>query len=353
MDNQKLIKLNTLINKSYECFSFAEFLKLTILKLHELVMYDSGMFFCGISKDCSFFKPYVDGVVDTYYEKQNFPEMEEYLSRKENVYTGNEAYVYKALDFTHGVVQIIDEPRNDFLTSQENFHIACIRIVNKGKFLGEIYLHRSISRPDFDEEDMFILQLLQPHISTVFSIIHTVIAIKHLESDNQLMTRKGMCLLDRELNLVGGNVTGLEMLKIQTIFGSSILYHVKELCHDMQNNSKDTLIVTLNSETYKTAVGALCIDVYYRNGKMVDKNTQFLIVMELINPDYSISDYKFKFTKRESDIIDGIIQGKNNAQLARTLHLSENTIKTHIKSIYHKVGANNRTELTYILMLNK
>lgn len=54
MENRKLIKLNRLINNSYECFSFAEFLKLTIFKLHELVMYDSGMFFCGISRDCSF-----------------------------------------------------------------------------------------------------------------------------------------------------------------------------------------------------------------------------------------------------------------------------------------------------------
>ncbi|NLI91454.1 MAG: response regulator transcription factor [Peptococcaceae bacterium] len=40
------------------------------------------------------------------------------------------------------------------------------------------------------------------------------------------------------------------------------------------------------------------------------------------------------------------------ARSARTAVFSENTIKTHIKSIYKKTGANNRTELAYVLMLN-
>jgi len=79
IEQQKIMKLNTLIASAYECFSFEEFLKLSILKLHELVMYDSGMFFCAISKDSSFFKPYLGGKIETYYQKQRFPEREKYL----------------------------------------------------------------------------------------------------------------------------------------------------------------------------------------------------------------------------------------------------------------------------------
>lgn len=353
MENQKLLKLNRLISKSYECYSFAEFLKLTILNLHELVMYDSGMFFCGISKDCSFFKPYIGGDIESYYKKYEFSAMEEYLSQNETEGAGREAYVYKALDYTQGLVQISHEPRSEFLNTQDNFRIVCMRIINKDQFLGEIYLHRSMDRPDFNEEDMLILQLLQPHVSTVFSIIHTVTAIKFLETDNQLLSRKGMCILDSEFNLVGGNVTGLEMLKISTAYGSSVLYHVKELCEDILASNQGGITVSLRTETLKTHGEEVTIDIYFRDGKRLTKNTQFIIVMEIVNTDHKLSDYKFKFTKREADIIDGIIQGKNNAQLAGALNLSENTIKTHIKSIYHKVGANNRTELAYILMLNR
>jgi DNA-binding NarL/FixJ family response regulator len=97
----------------------------------------------------------------------------------------------------------------------------------------------------------------------------------------------------------------------------------------------------------------MAIDFYLRYDKRQKRNTQFIIVMEFVNPDQKLTDYKFKFTKREADIIDGIVQGKNNIQLAKALNLSENTIKTHVKSIYRKAGANNRAELTYLLMLNK
>ena len=349
MENQKLLKLNQMINSAYDCFSFTEFLKLAILKLNELVSYDSGMFFCGISRDCSFFKPYTGGNVDQHFTKQRFPEREDYLKKEE---VGKEAMVYKALDYKRGIVAIDDEPRSSFLDSQEDFHVACIRIIYKGQFMGEIYLHRSKEKPDFDEEDMFTLRLLQPHISTVFHVIHTVTAIKYLETDNGMMSRKGLCVLDKELSLTGGNVTGLEMLKAATIFGSSVLYHVKELCEDMTSEIKSSVRTLQRSDVFKTDSGNLNADiVFYRSGKG-KKAGQFFIALEFEEGDQVLTDYKFKFTKREADIIDGIIQGKNNVQLAASLSLSENTIKTHVQNIYRKAGANNRTELAYILMMN-
>ncbi|MHB1405256.1 MAG: helix-turn-helix transcriptional regulator, partial [Desulfitobacteriaceae bacterium] len=350
-----LLKLNTLINNAYECFSFEEFLKLSIVKLHELVMYDSGMFFCAISKDSSFFKPYIGGNIEAYYKKQNFPEREQYLSQAENSHAGSEALVYKSVDYSHGVVQVNNEPRRAFLSSQIDFNIACMRIIHKGQFLGEIYLHRGKDKPDFDDEDLFILRLLQPHVSTVFSMIHTIIAVKYLETNQETSARKGICLFDRELSLTGGNVTGIEMLKVSTVFGSSVLYHIKEMCADLLNDeaTKSSANALLYSTLLKTAKGDMQIDIFVKNDRKRSKNLQFVAVMEFCNEEQSTGDYKFKFTRREADIIDGLIQGKNNSQLAKALSLSQNTIKTHIQSIYKKTGANNRTELTYILMLNQ
>ena len=284
--------------------------------------------------------------------EQQFPEREDYLKQKEEG-TGGETLVYKALDYRQGSIIVGNEPRSGFLSSQEDFHVACVRIVYKGQFMGEIYLHRSKDRPDFNEEDMFLLRLLQPHISTVFHIIHTVTAIDYLETDGGLMSRKGLCLLDKELSITGGNVTGLEMLKIPTVFGSSILYHVKELCEDILSETKAGARTLLRSGVFKTGNGNLAADILFYRGGRGGKDGQFFTAMEFENGDQAIADYKFKFTKREADIIDGIVQGKNNAQLAGVLNLSENTVKTHIRSIYRKAGANNRTELAYILMMNQ
>ena len=355
MEDRKLMRLNSFINRSYECFSFHEFLKLAILMLHELVMYDSGMFFCGISKDCSYFKPYVGGPIEKHYKKQNFHEKDDYLCRGENNDTGNEAYVYKAIDYTHAIVRLNGDPRGGFLTAQQDFHIACIRIINKGQFMGEIYLHRGKEKPDFDDDDMFTLRLMQPHVSTVFSIIHTVTAVKHLETNNQSGFAMGICIFDCDMSLTGGNVNGIDMLKAATVFGSSVLYHVKELCMDLSDSRKDRKNVKMNAGAtiLKTLSGDIKIHIFLNADGGISNKIQYIVIMQYCNEEHITADYKYKFTKREADIIDGLIQGKNNARLAEALNISENTIKTHIKSIYKKTGANNRTELAYVLMLNR
>jgi DNA-binding CsgD family transcriptional regulator len=190
-------------------------------------------------------------------------------------------------------------------------------------------------------------------VSTVFNIIHTVTAVKYLETDSGRIDRKGLCLLDGELMIAGGNVTGLDMLKLSTVFGSSVLYHLKEFCEDMLAEQKGGSCAAYQQTSFKTGNGILYVDiVFHWDGKRKDSRKIF-VSMEFRDKEHSVSEYKFKFTKREADIIDGIIQGKNNAQLANALSLSENTIKTHLQSIFRKVGANNRTELAYILLLNK
>ena len=120
----------------------------------------------------------------------------------------------------------------------------------------------------------------------------------------------------------------------------------------MMTNTKGSSALMLKSEAWKTNNGDLLTDIVY-SGKMGRKKGQFFIAMEFEDREQAIADYKFKFTKREADIIDGVIQGKNNTQLASSLNVSENTVKTHIHNIYRKVGASNRTELTYILMSNQ
>ena len=49
-------------------------------------------------------------------------------------------------------------------------------------------------------------------------------------------------------------------------------------------------------------------------------------------------------TDRESEILALITQGKSNADIAGLTHLSPNTVKSYIRSVYGKIGASNRVE---------
>jgi DNA-binding NarL/FixJ family response regulator len=49
-------------------------------------------------------------------------------------------------------------------------------------------------------------------------------------------------------------------------------------------------------------------------------------------------------TDRESEILALITQGKSNMDVAELTHLSPNTVKSYIRSVYRKIGASSRTQ---------
>ena len=50
-----------------------------------------------------------------------------------------------------------------------------------------------------------------------------------------------------------------------------------------------------------------------------------------------------ELTVREQEILDGILQGWSNAQLAERLHISVATVKTHVSNVLAKLGARSRS----------
>ncbi len=51
-----------------------------------------------------------------------------------------------------------------------------------------------------------------------------------------------------------------------------------------------------------------------------------------------------KLTQRETQVLQGLTEGKSNKEIARDLDLTEPTIKLHVKTLYRKLGVANRTQ---------
>jgi DNA-binding NarL/FixJ family response regulator len=49
-------------------------------------------------------------------------------------------------------------------------------------------------------------------------------------------------------------------------------------------------------------------------------------------------------TKRETEVLEGIANGKSRSKIAKDLFLDLETIKSHIKNIYHKLNVNSKEE---------
>lgn len=52
-----------------------------------------------------------------------------------------------------------------------------------------------------------------------------------------------------------------------------------------------------------------------------------------------------RLSKREADVVNLLAEGLSNRDIARSLNLSENTIKNYLFRIFEKFGVSNRTEL--------
>ncbi|WP_339028198.1 response regulator transcription factor [Bradyrhizobium symbiodeficiens] len=51
-----------------------------------------------------------------------------------------------------------------------------------------------------------------------------------------------------------------------------------------------------------------------------------------------------QLSSRELEILDRIVQGESNKHIARFFSITEPTVKVHVKNIFRKIGANNRTQ---------
>jgi len=55
-----------------------------------------------------------------------------------------------------------------------------------------------------------------------------------------------------------------------------------------------------------------------------------------------------KLSPRELQVLKGLTEGKSNKEIASDLDLQEPTVKLHVKTLYRKVGAANRTQAALI-----
>lgn len=55
-----------------------------------------------------------------------------------------------------------------------------------------------------------------------------------------------------------------------------------------------------------------------------------------------------KLTPREFQVLRGLTEGKSNKEIARDLEIQEPTVKLHVKTLYRKIDASNRTQAALI-----
>lgn len=91
--------------------------------------------------------------------------------------------------------------------------------------------------------------------------------------------------------------------------------------------------------------------IWIANQLLKPKIETVIIEKEVIKPipeEFSINQSeldKFNFTSRELEVLQLLIQGKSNLEIAESLFLSISTIKTHVSNIFIKMDVKSRTQV--------
>lgn len=58
---------------------------------------------------------------------------------------------------------------------------------------------------------------------------------------------------------------------------------------------------------------------------------------------------EFDLTRREEEVLIMLIEGRTRSEVARSLYLSDNTVKTHVRNLYKKLKVGSKDELVAVI----
>jgi DNA-binding CsgD family transcriptional regulator len=110
------------------------------------------------------------------------------------------------------------------------------------------------------------------------------------------------------------------------------------------------LVLEYSVEIYGGLVAAVFAALGIWLGLRLTRRTETVVVREVVveAPSEFVRDQarleSLGITPRELEILELIAAGLSNKEIADRVHVSENTVKTHLSRVFDKLGAKRRTQ---------
>jgi len=157
-------------------------------------------------------------------------------------------------------------------------------------------------------------------------------AIKHLNND-----RPDIVLMDIELPGGMNGIQGTKVIKDKNPHADIVMvtvYEDSELVFEALKSGASGYIT--KSSNYMELLSAL--DEVIKGGAPMSSKIARLVIDNFhVNPNSPL-------TKRETEILSLIAEGKTYTQISEELFISKETSKTHIKNIYSKLQVKSKSE---------
>jgi len=243
---------------------------------------------------------------------------------------------------------------NDFLKPQKIHNQMVIFLKSRGKLLGFLGIHRSKKGDSFEGAESKIGNILGPHISSALKNTQSYALMKEKQDFYHAISEcrsTGFLILNKELSVVYSNTRGFEILKNNfSINCKALPFFLPSILFNAANEF-------IKNRKSKQVIENIAIDRYLINFQTFDRQfdksgeNRFLLSIEEI-PSINVIDNnrlkeEYALSAREIEIISYVHKGFKNAEIAKSIFITEGTVKNHLKNIFRKVGVENRTSLIH------
>jgi len=255
---------------------------------------------------------------------------------------------------------------NDFIRPQHLYRELFMTLRWENKLEGMITMWRSKKEPDYEDREVLKAARLASHLGVVVHNICLISQINDREShflSADGVDGEGLLWLDHRfkpsffnnkardicLHLSSGtpyNISGFgngefpipaciirdcsDLLDLVKTEGQPIL------------SPKERIVSTEGGRKFRIECSLLW------KGSQINSTPNFLVTLsDLADEQKQETTFqtKFQLSRREMDIIYYLVRGLSDSEIGEILYISRQTVHTHIKNIYKKLGAKSRIEL--------
>jgi PAS domain S-box-containing protein len=165
-----------------------------------------------------------------------------------------------------------------------------------------------------------------------------------------------MCLIDEERRIVEANDSALEMIKHSRaqVIGREAVDFIAPMDRAESDKRWQAILQTESGEFHGTGNliredgSELELDFAARMVRISNKRLAIYVMVwerESLGVSPNASTSAGELTKREREIVTAIAMGHQTPQIAAELHISPETVRTHVRNVMEKVGAHTRAHL--------
>ncbi len=291
------------------------------------------------------FTPEIERVIHEHFDEH--PILHHMPQTLNGVYKISDFMSQKELHYVEGFYQQFLRPLD--AEDQMTFFLPNANCGSWGEFsqtdttLVGFSLHRS--QRNFTERDRKILNLLRPHFSQAYSNTqHCQQLQQDLSQLQQSLDHLGLVILDAEGKVQLITPQAVQWLQIYFAKPNLFLQLPDHLWAWIKHN------IACFSKKLDLADACLPLRIQQAGKHLVIRlvieqlGEQYLLLLEEQTLSLLNSLELLGLSKRETEVLFWVIQGKDNKAIAAELSVNRSTVGKHLESIYHKLGVQSRTE---------